>query len=140
MINRDPEILDDLPNLDKLILGEEIELVSSRLYDVSRPKSKKATSGDSSNLCKVFTLNDKDNRAIMSKSGGIMIKLSVTFRRARELIEAIPHQRCRKGVMRHWKSGGNAGVTAQSICWLFCWAKTGMGSQPAALKPSVSST
>ena len=27
---------------------------------------------------------------------------------------------------------GKAGVTAQSICWLFCWGKTGMGSQPAA--------
>ena len=61
-----------------------------------------------------------------------MIKLSVTFKRAQDLIEAIPHQRCRKGVKRHWKPGGNAGVTAQSICWLFCWAKTGMGSQPAA--------
>lgn len=61
-----------------------------------------------------------------------MIKLSVTFGRARALIEEIPHQRCHKGVMRHWNPGGNAGVTAQSICWLFCWAKTGMGSQLAA--------
>ncbi len=61
-----------------------------------------------------------------------MIKLSVTFRNARALIEEIPHQWCHKGILRHWKPGGNAGVTAQSICWLFCWAKTGMGSQLAA--------
>ena len=50
MINRDFEILDDLPNLDKLILEEEIELVSSRLYNVSRPKSERETSGESSSF------------------------------------------------------------------------------------------
>jgi hypothetical protein len=61
-----------------------------------------------------------------------MIKLSVTFEKAKSLISEIPHQCCHKGVMRHWNRGGNAGVTAQSICWLFCWAKTGMGSQLAA--------
>lgn len=50
MADRDFEILDDLPNLDDLILEEEIELVSSRLYNVSRPKSERETSGESSSF------------------------------------------------------------------------------------------
>jgi hypothetical protein len=58
--DRDFEISDDLPNLDELILEEEIELVSSRLlYDFPRPKTEKGKSGESSNLCKGFSPNDK---------------------------------------------------------------------------------
>ena len=61
-----------------------------------------------------------------------MIHLSIPFEEAQALIEQIPHERCRKAVSRNWKKGGKAGVTAQSICWLFCWGKTGMTSLVAA--------
>ena len=55
--DRDFEISDDLPNLDDLILEEEIELLTSwLLYEVPRSKTEKGTSG---NLCKGFPPNDK---------------------------------------------------------------------------------
>jgi len=60
MAHWDFEISDDLPNLDELIFEGEIELISSRLlYGVPQPKSEKAPSRESSNLCKGFPPNDK---------------------------------------------------------------------------------
>jgi hypothetical protein len=57
MAGMDFEISDDLPNLDELILDEEIELLSSwLLYEVPRPKSEKGPSG---NLGRGFPPNDK---------------------------------------------------------------------------------
>jgi len=63
-----------------------------------------------------------------------MIQMSITFEEAQTLISQIPHQRCRDASINLWKAGGSAGVTAQSICWLFCWGKTGMGSDEAAIE------
>jgi hypothetical protein len=61
-----------------------------------------------------------------------MIKLRVPFDEAKQLISAIPHQRAQSGSENNWNQGGRSGVTAQSICWLYCWAKTGLGSEKAA--------
>ena len=61
-----------------------------------------------------------------------MIKMKVTPNKARRLISAIPHKTCQSSAQTCWVEGGGAGVTAQSICWLYCWAKTGMGSPEAA--------
>ena len=61
-----------------------------------------------------------------------MINVRVTTKKARELISEIPHGSCQSGSQKHWVEGGKAGVTAQSICWLYCWAKTGMNSAIAA--------
>ena len=61
-----------------------------------------------------------------------MINVRVTTKKARELIGEIPHGSCQSGSQKHWVEGGTAGVTAQSICWLYCWAKTGMNSANAA--------
>lgn len=56
----DFEISDDLPNLDELILEEEIELLSSwLLYEVPRPKTEKGTSSESNNSLKGFLPIDK---------------------------------------------------------------------------------
>lgn len=62
----------------------------------------------------------------------MMIQMQVTPSEARKLIRAIPHKSCQSGLQNHWVEGGDAGVTAQSICWLYCWAKTGMNSADAA--------
>jgi hypothetical protein len=60
MAHWDFEISDDLPNLDEIILEEEIELISSRLlYEVPRQKSEKGISAKKRNLCKGFLPNDK---------------------------------------------------------------------------------
>jgi hypothetical protein len=61
-----------------------------------------------------------------------MIHLKVPPNEALVLIRQIPHRRCQHAVDHHWREGGVAGVTAQSLCWLYCWAKTGMGSIHAA--------
>ena len=60
------------------------------------------------------------------------IKMKVTFEESLSFIEDIPHKSCLRAIENNWKPGGSAGVTAQSICWLFCWAKTGMSSKNAA--------
>jgi hypothetical protein len=61
-----------------------------------------------------------------------MIQMRVTQNEALRLISEIPHKSCQNAVQTCWVEGGNAGVTAQSICWLYCWAKTGMNSIEAA--------
>lgn len=63
-----------------------------------------------------------------------MIQMRVTPNEARELIREIPHKSCQTGAKSNWVVGGAAGVTAQSICWLYCWAKTGMNSADAAMQ------
>jgi hypothetical protein len=61
-----------------------------------------------------------------------MTRMRVTHDEAMRLIRQIPHATCQRGLDRRWIAGGVAGVTAQSICWLYCWAKTGMNSLEAA--------
>lgn len=47
------------------------------------------------------------------------------------LILSIPHKSCAKAMQRNWKVRADNEVRAQSVLWLFCWAKTGMGSEQA---------
>ena len=54
MADKHFEISDNLPDLDSLILGEEIELVSLELYNVSRAMTERGYTGESSNLRKGF--------------------------------------------------------------------------------------
>jgi hypothetical protein len=61
-----------------------------------------------------------------------VIRVQVTPTEAWKLIRAIPHNSCQSSAQQCWVGGGDAGVTAQSICWLYCWAKTGMNSNDAA--------
>jgi hypothetical protein len=61
-----------------------------------------------------------------------MIQMRVTPEEAKALIGVIPHKMCQKGAQKYWVTGGAAGVKAQSICWLYCWAETGMNSLEAA--------
>ena len=60
------------------------------------------------------------------------MKMRVSQNKAKQLIHEIPHNTCQKGAHTHWVEGGISGVTAQSICWLYCWAKTGQNSINAA--------
>ena len=62
------------------------------------------------------------------------MRLTVGVDRARKLIEQIPHETCRRAAERHWNVSDDATVPEESINWLFCWGKTGMGSRTAAEK------
>ena len=64
-----------------------------------------------------------------------VISMRVSARKAAEEISRIPHQRCKKGFENRWHiyrdENGEEQARAQSICWLYCWAVTGMGSRKA---------
>ena len=49
-------------------------------------------------------------------------------------ILSIPHEICKQGFKSHWHVDADNRVKAQSVCWLYCWAKTGMGSNKAAFE------
>ena len=55
---------------------------------------------------------------------------------ARRHVLSIPHKSCAKAVHRHWNVSPDGKVRAQSVYWLYCWAKTGMNSEEAR-QPSV---
>lgn len=65
-----------------------------------------------------------------------MIQMRVTEQQANAILASIEHQTCQQGVEAHWRiwidANGKEQATPQSVCWLFCWATTGMGTEKAA--------
>lgn len=62
-----------------------------------------------------------------------MASLRVTQEHALRALDRIDHATFRKALEDgHWNVDNNGHVKAQSVCWLFCWAKSGMGSKRAA--------
>jgi hypothetical protein len=62
------------------------------------------------------------------------MKVSTSFSTARKLLGEIPHITCQRAVKKHWRRDSNDGALVQSVLWLFCWAKNGMGSGAAESK------
>ena len=60
------------------------------------------------------------------------MKLTVSLESARRLIEGIPHETCRSAAENNWNASNTGYVAEESVNWLFCWGKTGMGSAAAA--------
>jgi len=60
------------------------------------------------------------------------MRLTVGVDRARRLIEQIPNATCRSAAQWRWNVADDATVPEESVNWLFCWGKTGMGSRAAA--------
>ena len=63
--------------------------------------------------------------------GGIEMQLKKSTDEAKKLILSIPHKTCARAITENWKVGPDGRVQAQSVFWLFCWAKTGMNSEHA---------
>ncbi len=61
------------------------------------------------------------------------ICLKVSTDEAEKQLRSIPHRRCLQGITTRWKVSKDGTVPAQSVLWLFCWAKTGQGSDQARL-------
>ena len=65
----------------------------------------------------------------------IVIKMKISRAEAAKHLKLIDHRTCQKGISTCWQvrkdQNGKDFATAQSICWLFCWAKTGMNSETA---------
>ena len=64
-----------------------------------------------------------------------VIRMKVTMEEARANLGRIEHRTFQKGMANYWKrdedEAANETVTVQSVCWLFCWAKTGQNSKKA---------
>lgn len=60
------------------------------------------------------------------------MRLNVPNYEALQLLESVPHKTCRRAIQTHWRTTQAGDVAAQSVLWLFCWAKTGMNSPEAA--------
>lgn len=64
-----------------------------------------------------------------------MIKMKTSSAEALRHLKLIEHATCIKGISTRWRvskdQNGDDFVPAQSVCWLFCWAKTGMNSEKA---------
>lgn len=61
-----------------------------------------------------------------------MISLKVSTNEARNVLGRVPHQTLQDAVSRNWNVDPDRTIDGRSVCWLYCWAKTGMGSQNAA--------
>jgi len=51
--------------------------------------------------------------------------------KAQAALAAVPHKRFQDALPSHWRVDDGR-IDGRSVCWLFCWAKTGMGSVAAA--------
>ena len=60
-----------------------------------------------------------------------MISLKIAPAMARSYLMSVPNSAYRKGLSKYWRVDDNNHVRAQSVCWLFCWAKTGNGDADA---------
>ena len=64
-----------------------------------------------------------------------VISMRVSAPVAEREISRIPHRRCQKAFETYWHiyrdENGQEQARAQSICWLYRWAVTGMGSRRA---------
>jgi hypothetical protein len=61
-----------------------------------------------------------------------LMSLTVSNEEALRLIDGIGHATCAGAASSRWQVTDSGKVRAQSVYWLFCWGKTGMGSPAAA--------
>jgi hypothetical protein len=61
------------------------------------------------------------------------ISLIVSTEVAEKQLRSILHPICLQGITTRWRVNKDGTVPAQSVCWLFCWAKTGQRSEQARL-------
>ena len=62
-----------------------------------------------------------------------MVHLTATPEDALAQLRTIPHETCQNGIDQYWHVDSDGNVKAQSVCWLYCWGKTGLSSDDAAI-------
>jgi hypothetical protein len=68
------------------------------------------------------------------QDGGLMIHLKVSKEEAEKALNYVQHEKFHKAIVRNWYVDAEGAIDGRSICWLYCWAKTGLNSQDAAMK------
>ncbi len=61
-----------------------------------------------------------------------MVRLKVTQKEAESLLDSVKHSTFQMARKKYWILSEDGYIRAQSIYWFFCWAKTGMKSEPTA--------
>lgn len=61
------------------------------------------------------------------------MRLTVSPAQATALLLSIPHATCQAGIQNRWHVDPNGNAAAEAVLWLYCWAKTGQGSDSARL-------
>jgi len=61
------------------------------------------------------------------------VHLVLSLEDAIEELRSVDHKTFQDALGNYWHSDKSRRVKAQSVCWLFCWAKTGMRSEKAAI-------
>jgi hypothetical protein len=59
------------------------------------------------------------------------MRIKVSPDEAERLLEGLENKAFQGALPNHWKVYNDGHVCATSVLWLFCWAKTGMGSAKA---------
>jgi hypothetical protein len=62
------------------------------------------------------------------------VEIKVSYNKSIELLNAISHSSCIKAIRKNWLISDTGKIKAHSICWLFCWAKTGMNSKKTKME------
>lgn len=65
---------------------------------------------------------------------GFKTKLQVPVEEAKRLIDSINNAKFLRAKEANWTVDQDGNVRAQSVLWLYCWAKTGMGSISSAIR------
>jgi len=60
------------------------------------------------------------------------MRLRVSGETARDLLEQVEHKTFEAVVGHRWQVDRDGNVRVHSICWLFCWAVTGINSPRTA--------
>jgi len=58
------------------------------------------------------------------------LRLKLSIDELAQRFAGVDHQRFQSALPEHWQTVDGC-ATGQSVCWLFCWATTGMGSPTA---------
>jgi hypothetical protein len=59
-----------------------------------------------------------------------LLQIKISEQDVQQWFSGVQHKKFESSVPLHWHIE-NGSATPQSFCWLFCWAKTGKGSQKA---------
>lgn len=63
---------------------------------------------------------------------GYFLRMVISPSEALSCLKKIPHKYCQQALSRNWSVDKDGQIKAQNLLWLFCWAKTGLGSYEAA--------
>lgn len=114
------------PDIDEDISVEG--LVAGRASGESQTSFKKWLDQRSSRQTNRYSGQRKDRREYRQR----LLNIRVSPGEAKKILRMVDHKKYLDALDTHWQTFEDKHPRAQSICWLFCWAKTGNNSEIAA--------